>query len=151
MPEAAEPHHGTTTGKKHSSYRTKRLQPDQLNAASKMLLGRHDFTTLSKHNPDTPDPLCDVVRAEWTPTPHGIDFHISADRFLYGMVRLIVGLHIDIARGGRSVEEIQALIAARERNLQSMSAPAHGLSLVEVRYPTAIFPDDVLPGGKEHQ
>jgi tRNA pseudouridine38-40 synthase len=128
-----------------------RLHTDQLNTASTMLLGRHDFTTLSKYNPDTPDPVCEVVRAEWSPTPHGIDFHISADRFLYGMVRLIVGLHIDIARGRRSVEEIQPLIAARDRTQQSMSAPAHGLSLVEVRYPTAIFPDDVLPEGKEQQ
>jgi tRNA pseudouridine38-40 synthase len=127
------------------------LDADRLNSASRLLLGRHDYTSLSKHNPDTPDPVCEIFRAEWLPTDGGIDFHITADRFLYGMVRLIVGLHVDIARGRRRAEEMPLLLEARDRNRQSMSAPAHGLSLVEVRYPTVIFPDVAGGADDNHQ
>jgi tRNA pseudouridine38-40 synthase len=118
-----------------------RLDIEALNAAARLLPGRHDFTSLSKHNPDTPDPVCEVVRAEWKLRENGLEFHISADRFLYGMVRLVVGLQIDVARGKRQLHEIVPLIEARDRSLQSMSVPARGLSLMEVLYPAAIFPD----------
>jgi tRNA pseudouridine38-40 synthase len=117
-----------------------------LNAAAERLRGRHDFTAISKHNPDTPDPVCEVVEALWMPTERGVEFHVSADRFLYGMVRLLVGLQIDVARGKRSLDEIGMLLASGKRANQSMAVPARGLSLMEVRYPTAIFGDEAGTG-----
>lgn len=111
------------------------LEVERLNEAATRLLGTHDFTALSKHNPDTPNMICAVARAEWIPHQDGIDFHITADRFLYGMVRLLVGIQIDIAQGGRGLDELASILAGRDRAAQSTAAPAHGLSLVRVDYP----------------
>jgi len=105
-----------------------------LREAAQLLLGTHDFTALSKHNPDTPNPVCTIYRAEWTEEEHGLDFHVTADRFLYGMVRLLVGIQYDVGRGARSLQEIPELIASKDRARQSMAVPAKGLSLVEVEY-----------------
>ena len=107
-----------------------------LDLLARQLVGRRDFTTLSKLNPDTPNSICDVKIAEWSESVEGgLDFHITADRFLYGMVRLLVGLQVDIASGRRGMEDIGGLLERRDRGLQSRSAPACGLSLVRVGYP----------------
>jgi len=118
-----------------------RIDLELLGAAARLLIGRRDCTSLSKHNPDTPNMICDITRAEWVPRDGALEFHITADRFLYGMVRLVVGLQMDIARGRRSLEEIIPLLERRDRSLQSGSVPAHGLSLIEVSYPQPIFPE----------
>ncbi len=118
------------------------LDHDLLQRAAALLPGRRDFTPLSKHNPDTPNMICEVVRAEWHRSGEGLDFHIAADRFLYGMVRLLVGIQVDIARGRRSLEELAVVLDSADRSSQSMSAPAHGLTLVEVGYPEPIFEGD---------
>jgi tRNA pseudouridine38-40 synthase len=112
-----------------------------LNEAAALLLGRHDFTSLSKHNPDTPNTVCHITRCEWARRDGRSEFFVTADRFLYGMVRLLVGLQVDIAQGRRSAAEIPSLVERRDRSLQSTSAPAHGLSLIEVSYPQPIFPE----------
>jgi tRNA pseudouridine38-40 synthase len=117
-----------------------RLDLAVLNSGAALLLGEHDFTALSKHNPDTPNMICHITRSEWLEREGGADYHVTATRFLYGMVRLLVGLQVDILRGKRSVEEIEALLLSRDRNLQSISAPAAGLSLVDVGYPGEFDP-----------
>ncbi len=113
---------------------------DALHAASAALVGAYDFTALSKHNPDTLNPVCRVAHTEWEQQGDEYVFHIAADRFLYGMVRLIVGLQFDIARGVRSVGDIPEILEGRDRNTQSPAAPACGLSLVHVGYPADPFP-----------
>lgn len=110
------------------------LDVARLNDAASRILGRHDFTALSKHNPDTEDMVCTVARAEWAEGRDRLWFEIDADRFLYGMVRLAVGLMVDVALGRREAA-IEAFLAGRDRNQQSASAPAHGLSLTGVGYP----------------
>jgi tRNA pseudouridine38-40 synthase len=115
------------------------LPDDRLAEAAARLLGSHDFTALSKNNPDTPNPVCVIDRSLWQRHPDRLEYRVRANRFLYGMVRLLVGIQIDIARGRRAPEEIDILIRSAERRGRSQAAPARGLSLVEVRYPEPIF------------
>lgn len=111
------------------------MERERLRGAADELLGEHDFTALSKHNPDTPNPICTVKRAEWSIDDDALTFTITADRFLYGMVRLLVGIQADIALGRREPGSIAAALESRDRNRQSPSAPAAGLSLIGVEYP----------------
>lgn len=111
-----------------------------LNAAAAAFLGAHDFTTFSKHNPDTPNALCRITHSEWTERDGRLEYNVTADRFLYGMVRLLVGMQVDVALGRCDVTEIESMIAARERNFQSASAPSTGLSLMDVGYPEEYNP-----------
>ncbi len=125
---------------RYAWYMDRTLDLELLNHAAGMVLGEHDFTGLSKHNPDTLNMICTIARSEWVRHDRGVEYHVTADRFLYGMVRLLVGIQIDIVRGRRSPGTIQAVIAARDRNLQSAAAPAVGLSLADVRYPSEFDP-----------
>ncbi len=111
-----------------------------LNTTAALLLGEHDFTSLSKHNPDTPNMVCHVTRSEWREREGGAEYHVTADRFLYGMVRLLVGVQMDVGRARRPMEDIVRLLGSRDRNFQSTSAPAAGLSLVDVGYPPEFDP-----------
>lgn len=116
-----------------------KLDPDMLHRAARIILGAHDFTALSKHNPDTPGTVCNVRQAAWDCTGNGLEFTVCADRFLYGMVRLLVGLQIDIARGKRPLDDVGALLAHTARDRQSQAAPACGLTLTRVEYPYDIW------------
>lgn len=112
------------------------VRPDieRMHAGASALIGTHDFTALSKHNPDTADPVCTIHSAEWRESEDGLEFHITATRFLYGMVRLLVGIQYDIGRGVREAEEIPEVLESRDRARQSMAVPAQGLSLYRVEY-----------------
>ena len=68
-------------------------------------------------------------------------FHITANRFLRGMVRAIVGTLMNVGYGRMSVEEISTLIESRDRNQAGKAAPAKGLFLSRIEYPTDIYLD----------
>ena len=59
---------------------------------------------------------------------------LSADGFLYHMVRILVGTLLEVGEGKRSPEEMRAILEARERLEAGPTAPAQGLTLWSVRY-----------------
>jgi tRNA pseudouridine38-40 synthase len=66
-------------------------------------------------------------------------FHIEADRFLRNMVRSIVGTLFDVGVGKMNMEQFRAVIEAENRCKAGVSVAAHGLYLVDIRYPEDIF------------
>ena len=54
--------------------------------------------------------------------------------FLYNMVRIIVGTLINVGRGKISPQDIEKIIAGRDRKAAGDCVPAKGLKLVEVYY-----------------
>ncbi|HAY23171.1 MAG TPA: tRNA pseudouridine(38-40) synthase TruA, partial [Desulfobacterales bacterium] len=61
-------------------------------------------------------------------------FQITANGFLRGMVRALVGTMVEVGWGKRSPGDLKRLLAARDRRQAGPTAPAAGLYLVEVRY-----------------
>ncbi len=112
------------------------LNVERLQEAANTLLGFNEFFPFCKANTDVKTMRCDLRRAEWAAgsNEHELVFHISADRFLRGMVRLIVGMCLKVAQGKVSLEEVQRAMEAQTRLEGSWSAPAAGLYLTEVRY-----------------
>lgn len=106
-----------------------------LNAASRALLGAHDFTTFSTKGSEGGGPRCRVTRARWRRLSRGFAFDIEADRFLYTMVRRIVATVVDAAERGAGAAAIRAALSAGDRRVAAPPAPAHGLCLMRVRYP----------------
>jgi tRNA pseudouridine38-40 synthase len=68
--------------------------------------------------------------------PHGLRVVATADGFLYGMMRLLSGLLVQVGSGRRGLEEVAALLAAADRSRGPPSLPARGLLLFRVRYGT---------------
>jgi len=98
-----------------------------------------DFTTFSKHNPNKINPVCDVVVSRWEILEgHRFRYHIKSNHFLYGMVRSIVGTMIDIARGRRSLAEVELSLSLKDRHLNSPLISPKGLILEKIYYPEHI-------------
>lgn len=83
--------------------------------------------------------LCDLKSARWERTESGLIFHITANRFLRGMVRLIVGASIQAGRGQLQVPDLRHALETQTPLPKSLSAPPQGLFLTDVQYPDAIF------------
>jgi len=108
---------------------------DAMNEAAKHLIGKQDFTSLSKIHTDVKTNICDVRTAEWTKTSDTTAyFEITADRFLRNMVRATVGTLIDVGQGRLDVDDVKTILEAKDRQAASTSVPAHGLFLWKVEY-----------------
>lgn len=117
----------------------KPVDVDAMRAASRSLLGLHDFAAFCKRR-DGATTVRELQRFDWTRTGDILTAHVSADAFCWSMVRSLVGAVLAVGEGRRSVEWTTALLDERQRAAAVAVAPAHGLSLVGVDYP----PDDEL-------
>jgi tRNA pseudouridine38-40 synthase len=121
---------------RYSTYIKYKINIDKLFDSSSVFLGEHDFTTFSKLNSDTKNYVCNVEICEWEKlNDNQYVLHIKADRFVYGMVRSIVGAMLDVARGKRSKQEIVESLSLKNRSLCSTLAPPQGLVLEKIFYP----------------
>lgn len=126
--------------KDSSWFSPSRLNIARMNEAASILLRTEDFTSFAKLHTDAKTNICDVRMAEWSDyrNPYnipGIEFTISADRFLRNMVRAVVGTLVDVGRGKLTVDDFREIIAKRDRCSAGTSMPPQALFLWEVKYP----------------
>ncbi len=117
------------------------LDVQKMNEAATLLLGEKDFGAFSKSNTQTKTNICNVTEAKWITEGDFLVLHISANRFLRNMVRAIVGSLVNVGQNKTTVAGFQDIITAKNRTLAGESAPAHGLYLTHVAYPTEIRKD----------
>lgn len=116
------------------------LDMERMNEAAQVLLRNDDFTSFAKLNSNNRTNICHLMNACWCRQDEGVlRFTIRADRFLRNMVRSIVGTLVDVGRGRYTVEEFAEIVAARDLSRSSSGAPAQGLFLSDVVYPTDVF------------
>ncbi len=114
------------------------LQVDAINEAASYLLGRHDFSSFESAGAERTSSIRTVKRLEAEPENchqyTGIKITISADGFLYKMVRNIVGSLVRVGRGTEKPEWIEWVRDQHDRKVACQAAPAHGLFLDHVVY-----------------
>ncbi|MDX1917561.1 MAG: tRNA pseudouridine synthase A [Candidatus Caenarcaniphilales bacterium] len=127
-----------------------KLSLDDLNALAQTLIGRHDFRLFSRETSSPSRPVCDVSESYWYERADGVFiYRISADHFLYRMIRTIVGTKIALLSG--NIENLsfentllrwrnfgRGLLLKEDFPLGS-SAPAKGLCLEKITYPIPLF------------
>jgi tRNA pseudouridine38-40 synthase len=111
-----------------------RLELESMSAAAEKVLGRHDFKSFCKIGAEVNHHLCTVHESIWTVSNAWIQYQITADRFLHGMVRALVGTMVDVGRGYITLEEFCSILEAKSRDAAGAAAPAKGLVLEEVMY-----------------
>jgi tRNA pseudouridine38-40 synthase len=103
--------------------------------AALLLSTYSDFYPFCKSNSNNKTMICSIAEATWETDEHGLVFQIKADRFLRGMVRLIVGMCIYIGLHKMTVQELKNAMDIQQRIPQPFSVPAHGLFLCDILYP----------------
>ena len=112
-----------------------RLDVPAMQAAARLLLGRHDFSAFrSASRDDARQPVRCLYRLDIRHRSPHLVFVLSADGFLYRMARNIVGTLVAVGRGAMAAEAVGNTLRAKERQLAGPTAPAHGLFLVHVSY-----------------
>jgi tRNA pseudouridine38-40 synthase len=113
------------------------LDIGKLQEAAGLLLRYEEFFPFCKSDTDVKTMRCALKRSEWvySADEERLAFHISADRFLRGMVRLIVGMCLTVARGHTPIEVVKEALDEQKMLPKAWSVPPEGLFLSEVKYP----------------
>jgi tRNA pseudouridine38-40 synthase len=102
--------------------------------AAAMLVGTKDFKSFAAAADERPSSMRTVTRCDVREDRDWIRIEVEADRFLYNMVRVIVGTLVEIGRGRWKPERIAEILAAKDRTAAGPTAPAQGLCLMRVDY-----------------
>jgi tRNA pseudouridine38-40 synthase len=113
---------------------TGRLDRALLERCASAIAGTHDFTAFTPTETEHSYFTCNVSSAEWRDHGDLLEFWIEADMFLRHMNRVLVGTMLDVASGGRTLEEFVELFDGRPRAEAGRTAPARGLALASVSY-----------------
>jgi tRNA pseudouridine38-40 synthase len=109
---------------------------DRLKEAAKILIEFDDFFTYCKTHTDVQTTLCEIISAEWVVNKKGdqLLFEITANRFLRGMVRLILGMCLSVALKKMDIEEVHHAMKNKLRLDKAWSVPPQGLFLKDIKY-----------------
>ncbi len=110
------------------------LDIDKMIAATKYLIGTHDFTSFTTKALQEKNRIRTIKKLDIRKEAQYIYFTIEADGFLYNMVRTIVGTLIEAGRGKISVEMVKEILDAKNRDMAGPTTPARGLCLIAVKY-----------------
>jgi tRNA pseudouridine38-40 synthase len=120
-------------------YSFKEVDVPTMNQAAALLLGVHDFECFSKVKTDVNHFNCEVKKAQWNQKDDLLVFTITANRFLRGMVRAVVGTLLDVGTGKITLSDFRKILKSKDRKKAGMNVPPEGLYLMEVKYPKKIF------------
>ena len=119
----------------YSWYRSFELDLEKMNEACKLLYSYNDFSCFSKSRHQQKTNVCNIEHALWTKNEDQLLFTITANRFLRGMVRAVVGTMMQIGTNQISVDEFEKVLQSKDRREAGASVPAHGLFLTRIVYP----------------
>ena len=125
-----------------SFYPDKELKLDEMNKAVKVLLRYKDYRNFCRKTSVQRTTICNITTANlYVDHNEGrIRFEVSANRFLNGMIRMIVQRLLMIGRNELSVDEFESMLGSKEPADFTKSAYPHGLFLSKVRYPFLDIP-----------
>ncbi len=109
----------------------KGLDADAMRMAAGQLTGERDFSSFSSTS-KAKSGRCRIISASIHQQPPLIFFSVTADRFLYNMVRAMAGTLLEIGKG-KSLD-LKGIIESADRSAAGPTLPPHALYLLKVRY-----------------
>jgi tRNA pseudouridine38-40 synthase len=122
-------------GKRYCWYCYYKLNFDLLNECCEYLKNVENFKSFCYSRSEVKTHICHINKAFWIKDGDNLTFEISANRFLHGMVRTLVGTMLDVSRGHISIEEFKEIFVKLDRRFATKTAPPEGLILERVKYP----------------
>lgn len=110
------------------------LDAGRMDEAARVLLGKHDFSAFQSSGCSAQHALREVSLCEVTRQEDIVHIDITANAFLYHMVRNIVGGLIAVGQGDKSVQWFADVLEGMDRKLAGVTAESQGLCFMGVRY-----------------
>lgn len=110
------------------------LDVSAMREAAKILEGTHDFKSFCSNKKMKKSSVRTIYNIEIQELPQEIVLTFTGNGFLYNMVRILAGTLIEVGRGERKPETMEEILKGCDRGLAGFTAPARGLTLLEVRY-----------------
>lgn len=112
-----------------------RLDLDRMRKAAGILTGEHDFKSFCSVRTQVTDTVRTIYNIHLERNDEDvITIRVIGNGFLYNMVRIIAGTLMDVGMGRRTPEEMNRILEAKDRAAAGPTAPARGLTLVEMKY-----------------
>lgn len=133
---------------RHTAWHVPRpLDLEAMRRAAPLFVGTHDFQSFSANSGYTKGSTRrHLTRCAFKQSGRLLTFVIEGDGFLYKMCRGIVGTLVQVGQGKFPAEDIQPMLAKKDRRFAGMTAPAHGLVLWRVYYKKRQEPHARRPG-----
>lgn len=120
------------------AWHLKRPLPDnavlRMNKAARHLIGQHDFSAFMAAGSKITDAVRTVSALHVRRDEDEIILSVTADGFLYNMVRIITGTLTDCAAGTFEPDDLKKILLSRDRTKAGKTAPPDGLYLADVQY-----------------
>ncbi|GHA72061.1 tRNA pseudouridine synthase A [Pontibacter akesuensis] len=118
------------------------LHLDKMKEATALLLKYTDYRAFCKTPAQHDNTICHITEAGWFADAQGgkLRFHISANRFVRRMIRLVVGKLLKVGSGTLSVAEFESYLATLQPPDAFSVAHPQGLYLSKVTYPYLDLP-----------
>lgn len=107
---------------------------ERMNKSLSYLIGEHDFSSFKSAGTLNPSKVCIIYRAEVTRDGDKVILDIEGNRFLYNMVRTIVGTLLRIEGHNLEPEHMREVLEAKDRRKAGQTVEPYGLTLMEVTY-----------------
>jgi tRNA pseudouridine38-40 synthase len=98
------------------------------------LLGEHDFSSFKSSGTLNPSTICTIYEAKVSQVEDRVFIDIVGNRFLYNMVRTIVGTLLNIEGHNLEPEHMLEVLNAKDRRKAGMTVSPYGLTLMKVMY-----------------
>ncbi len=111
-----------------------KLDVDLMREAVSYVIGRHDFASFCGSGAQVRSTVRTITAMDVWRDSDIITIEVSGTGFLYNMVRILAGTLIEIGNGQYPPERMRDILDARDREAAGPTAPAHGLTLIGIRY-----------------
>jgi tRNA pseudouridine38-40 synthase len=107
---------------------------ERMNRAAANFVGTHDFAAYMATDTKIQDTVRTIYEARVCRNGDVVEFYVSANGFLYNMVRILTGTLLAVAEGKISPDDIEEITNSKDRRKAGITVPAHGLYLNKVVY-----------------
>ena len=120
--------------RKYTCHVAKKLDIDSMREASKVFIGKHDFTSFCSSRSKKKSHIREIYSIAINENDGIIEIYVEGNGFLYNMVRIIVGTLIDAGHHKITAQEVKNILELKDRSKSPETAPANGLFLYRVKY-----------------
>lgn len=120
---------------RHDCYFTyRKLNVEKMQQAAQYLIGEHDFKSFCSIHSQAETTTRTIYDLTVKKEQDLITIRVTGSGFLYNMVRIVAGTLLQIGTGERSLNEMQEILQAKDRTAAGPTAPAHGLTMIGIKF-----------------